>query len=136
MNHKKLTLIFNIIGLVLGLVVVIVGVFLPQNYDFNFDGAYTFGSDGTTFGSDFYTYEYNATRTISKNTASAALAMEDINENINQYASFTFVLAGLLIMLTYVKKIFATTPLKTTPIENTPLPSEYECGFDANISQP
>ena len=93
---------WNLAGVVLGLVVIIMGIvfmFTPA------DSYSTRSADDVSFGADYYTYQYEATRYAVSNTAITANNIRELGGKIALYAGFGFIVCGALIMLSYGKKL-------------------------------
>lgn len=102
MLNKKRT--WDLIGIVLGLVILIAGIVFaatpPRAYS-------TDSTDYASFGGDFYTYQYKATRVVAGNTAVTANNLREIGEAQAMYFGVLFMAAGALTMVSYGKKYFA-----------------------------
>lgn len=103
---KKFTLssekTWNLIGVILGLAVIVVGLV------FMFTPAHSYSTNSTdyaTFGADYYTYQYSATRTVASNAAVTANNLRELGEKLAVYAGTFFMILGALISLNYGKKL-------------------------------
>lgn len=121
MLKKKRT--WDLIGMVLGLVILIAGIVFaatpPQAYS-------TDSTDYASFGGDFYTYQYKATRVVAGNTAVTANNLREIGEAQAKYFGVLFMAAGALTMVSYGKKFFvedAPEAAAAVP-EELPVPEE------------
>lgn len=95
---------WNLIGILLGLAILIVGIVFiktPPAYSF-----YTDSVSDITFGGDYYTEQYNATRVAVNNIAVVARNLDKIGEAIANYFGCFFIVFGLLIILHYAKHYF------------------------------
>ncbi|MBR2415043.1 MAG: hypothetical protein IKB13_11130 [Clostridia bacterium] len=110
MNAKKM---LNIIGAVIGVIVIILGVVFIATPA---DSYYTDSADYASFGADFYTYQYQATRDAVTNTAVTANNIRELGEKVALYAGMAFILAGLLIVLYFAKNLLDCCPAKAQPI--------------------
>ena len=117
--------IFNIIGIVIGIVIIIFG--------FNFIGspAESYSTDraeSVKFGGDFYTYQYEATRIVAGNTAVTANNIRELGEKLSEYAGMFFIFGGALVVLHYSKELTVDgKAVKNTvyiPSEENPVPEE------------
>ena len=101
--------IWNWIGFAVGIVVLLGGIvfFLtpPDSY-------YTDSADKASFGADFYTYQYDATRVVAGNTAVTANNIRELGVALSRYAGFFFITMGMLIIVHYGKSCF----VKNIPI--------------------
>lgn len=98
--------IWNLIGMILGLVVILAGiVFFTQPADCTT----TSGSEleNTSFGGDFYTYEYKATRQAAHNAGRAANNVYYLSQAMAHYCGALFMLTGALAVVHYGKLYFA-----------------------------
>ena len=57
---------FCVIGMIVGIITVLIGLYVAFGYKASFNGTYT---DSASFGADFYTYIYEATSDASYNVA-------------------------------------------------------------------
>ena len=93
---------WNLIGAILGLVVILVGLvfmFTPA------DSYSTKTTDYATFGGDYYTYQYDATRAVASNAAITANNLRELGGKLAVYAGTFFMVLGALISLNYGKKL-------------------------------
>lgn len=104
---------WNLIGCILGIVILLVGVvFLitpPDSYN-------TTSTDYATFGADYYTYQYDATRAIATNAAVTANNLREIGQAQAHYAGALFMVIGALTVVCFGKKYFTYVPDKVQPI--------------------
>lgn len=95
--------VWDLIGMILGLVILIAGIVFaatpPESYS-------TDTAEYASFGGDFYTYEYDATRIAAKNTAVTANNLREMGEAMAKYFGFLFMAAGALTTVSYGKKFF------------------------------
>lgn len=95
--------VWNLMGLVLGLVILIVGIVFavtpPDSYS-------TTSTEYASFGGDYYTYEYDATRAAASNAAVTANNLREIGAAQAKYFGFLFITVGALTMVSYGKKYF------------------------------
>ena len=100
MNKEK---IFYLIGMILGLLVIMMGVILI----FTPAKAYsTTTVKSVTFGGDYYTEEYKATKAAVSNAAAIANNIRELGEKLALYVGLAFITAGTFIDLHYAKKFF------------------------------
>ena len=97
---------WNLIGFILGIAILIVGlVFLnspPEAY-------HTESAEYAAFGADYYTYQYDATKTVAENAAVTANNLREIGTAQARYAGVFFMMAGALILIHYGKNYFVET---------------------------
>ena len=93
---------WNLAGVALGLLVIIMGIVFMCTPA---DSYSTRSADNVTFGGDFYTYQYEATRYAVSNTAITANNIRELGGKIALYAGFGFIVCGALIVLSYGKKL-------------------------------
>lgn len=107
--------IWNWIGFVVGIVVLAGGIafFLTPP-----DAYYTDSVDKASFGADFYTYQYDATRIIADNAAVTANNIRELGAALSRYAGFFFIAMGLLIVVHYGKLCFVKAIPVALPDEN------------------
>ena len=116
----------NLIGMILGLAVIVLGIVLI------FTPAKTYSANSVksiTFGADFYTEEYNATKVAAGNAAVTANNIRELGKKVALYVGLAFVIAGAVIELEYSKKYFccAAACKKSAPAHpvSAPAPSYY-----------
>lgn len=103
MKNEK---IFNFIGFALGFIIIIVGIVLI------FNPAHSYSTESVSycsFGGDFYTEQYAATKAAVSNTAVTANNIRDLGEKLALYFGLTFVITGSLVSLAYGKLLFCTS---------------------------
>ena len=110
---------WNMAGAILGVIVLLVGIIFmctpPETYS-------TRSAESVTFGADYYTYQYEATKYAVSNTAITANNIRELGKAISGYAGFGFVVAGLLITMNYGKKLVMALP--ETPTAVAPIAEE------------
>lgn len=108
--------VWNWLGFFVGIFTIVVGIgFLsspPDSY-------YTSTADSATFGADYYTYQYDATRIAASNSAATAKNIREVGIALSRYAGFFFIIAGMLILIHYGKACFSgyKAPDQTEKIE-------------------
>lgn len=109
MKKNKREKICNFIGVLVGVVIIITGFVTIAT------PARTFSTDSAreiTFGADFYTEQYNATRITTLNTARTANNIRELGEKLALYCGLTFVFSGCLVSLNYGKKLLCAPEQK------------------------
>ncbi len=106
MDKKKF---FNLLGVIIGVVTIILGIVFISTPA---DTYRTSIPDEASFGADFYTYEYEATRIVAVNAAVTANNIRELSYKLALYSGSLFIVAGLLILIYYLEKLFC----KKTPI--------------------
>ncbi len=95
--------LWHLIGVGIGIVMIIVGIVFAcapaESYS-------TKSADYASFGADFYTYQYEATRYAVTNTAVTANNLREIGGRLAAYFGTGFIFAGALVILNYGKKLF------------------------------
>lgn len=93
---------FNLIGLILGIAIIIVGIYFLAAPAASYMVSYC------AFGADFYTEQYAATRAAANN-------LHELGGMLAQYAGFAFIFAGAIVSLEYGKKYLCSNvePEKT-----------------------
>ncbi|MBQ4061290.1 MAG: hypothetical protein IJD14_00355 [Christensenellaceae bacterium] len=108
MKNKKT---WDLIGTVLGIVIIIVGIifisFPPETYT-------TSSTDDASFGGDFYTYQYEATQAAASNAAVTANNLREMGKAQAGYFGFLFVAVGALTVVNYGKKFFTDYIVKNS----------------------
>lgn len=98
---------WNLIGCILGVVILLVGVVFcvtpPDSYN-------TTSTDYATFGADYYTYQYDATRAVASNAAVTANNLREIGRAQARYVGVLLMVIGALIVVCYGKKYFTYVP--------------------------
>lgn len=54
----------------------------------------TYSTDTASFGGDFYSYEYKATRNAANNAAATAYNVRELGKAVSEYAGWAFIFAG------------------------------------------
>ncbi len=115
MLKKKKT--WDILGILLGLSILLVGIVFmvtpPESYRAN-------SVDDISFGADYYTEQYNATRVTVNNTAVTANNLREIGQALAHYAGFFFIALGILTMFHYGKSYFTCDGIAAAFTENSP----------------
>lgn len=93
---------WNVIGLIVGIAMILMGIVFASSSP---DSYSTESADHVSFGGDFYTYEYDATRIAARNAAATANNIRELGETVSLYCGMAFVFAGLLVVVSYAKKI-------------------------------
>lgn len=118
--------IWNWAGFAVGIIVLLAGIvfFLtpPDSY-------YADSADKVSFGADFYTYQYDATRIVTSNTAVTANNIRELGLALSRYAGFFFMAMGMLIIVHYGKHCFIMDILTPQP-ERIP---EDRCNCEDNL---
>ena len=117
---------WNLIGFVAGLILIVVGIVYIATPA---DHYYTSTTDSATFGADFYTYEYRATRAAADNAAVAANNLRELGGKLALYNGTLFMVLGLGFALHYGKLVFVEKEVPAAPApaeipEPEPVPAE------------
>ena len=106
--------IWDWVGFAIGIFAIVLGiVFLvtpPDSY-------YTTSADRASFGGDFYTYQYDATRIAAGNAAVTANNIRELGIVLSKYSGFAFMIAGMLILVHYGKKCFSGYEMHIKAVE-------------------
>lgn len=106
--------IWDYLGLCVGIFAIVVGiVFLltpPDSY-------YTSSADVASFGADYYTYQYDATRIVASNAAVAANNIRELGVALSNYSGFFFIITGMLVLIHYGKICFSEYTAPVSKIE-------------------
>ena len=127
MFKKKRT--WDLIGIALGIVLILVGIVFAANPP---DTYSTDSADYASFGGDFYTYQYKATRVVASNTAVTANNLREIGEAQALYFGALFMAAGALTVVSNGRKFFiedaeeAAAPAETVSAEPEAVSEEQE----------
>ena len=116
---KKET-IFNLVGIILGIAIIIAGIFIIKNPAETWS---TSSVDSYRFGADFYTEQYAAT---------TARNIDSLGEKLAQYAGLAFIFSGALVCLTYGKNYVCCSASPVEPAEAV----EAKPTEEGNASQP
>ena len=96
--------IWDLLGVVVGLALVLAGiVFLAtpaETYS-------TRSTDVASFGADFYTYQYDATRAAAQNAGATANNLRELGGKLATYSGTFFLAAGALTIIHYGRRCFA-----------------------------
>ena len=113
MLRKKKT--WDLIGMSLGLAIIILGLTLMFTLPISTNWDY---ADYASFGADFYTYQYKATKIVAANTARISSGLEDLSAEISTAFGFLMIAIGALTSLKYGKKFFTENlPEVAEPIQ-------------------
>lgn len=88
--------------MILGVVIILAGILIMANDSTYL--SYTTRVDSYTFGADYYTEQYAATRAAVNNTAVAAGNLCLLGERFGRYMGLVFIFSGALVSLSYGKK--------------------------------
>jgi len=94
---------WDLVGAVLGIIIIVVGIVFMASPPRSFT---TESADYASFGADFYTYQYDATRAAAHNAAVTANNLREMGTAQAKYFGFLFVVIGALTSLDYGKKYF------------------------------
>lgn len=95
--------IWNFLGMAIGLALIIAGIVLMSNPPAS---SGTRDTDYATFGGDFYTYEYDATRSVARNAEATAVNVIRLGEFIAKATGIAMMAAGALVIVHYGKDTF------------------------------
>lgn len=95
--------VFQIIGIIIGIAMIIVGMVFLKSPEYNHGGGYTVPD--YSFGADFYTEIYNAARAAAGNAARATTNIEYLGDALAKYVGAGFIFAGLLVALKHTKSL-------------------------------
>lgn len=132
-NKMKKERNFNLIGIILGIAIIIVGITIMKNPA---DTRSTFSVDSYRFGADFYTEQYAATRTAAINAAATAGNVGNLGEKLAQYAGLAFIFSGALVCLTYGKNYVCCNSAPVEQTEADEAAAAEENAAEADVSQP
>ena len=114
--------IFNVLSLIVGIAMIIVGT------NFNSDPAsvcVTSSPSSYTFGADYYTEQYGATRIVANNISATVRTIGNLSEKLANYVGFAFIFAGILVCLSSLKKLVVEfEPAKPSAMPEAPIPAE------------
>ena len=133
---KSKTRTLNVIGCILGIVVIIAGIYFMVSPA---DSYSTSSVKSASFGADFYTYVYDGVATAVSNTAVTANNLRELSGKLALYSGFLFLVLGALIEIHFCKLLFQETesekrdvsdaPSDGSPITpEPPAPQEYSDG--------
>lgn len=101
--REKRRNIWDLLGFIVGLAMILAGiVFLAtpaETYS-------TRTPDSASFGADFYTYQYDATRATAQNAAVTANNLRELGGKLAAYSGTFFLAAGALTAIHYGKRTF------------------------------
>lgn len=104
MSRKEKT--WNLIGMLVGLAILICGIVFAANPPESYS---TDSADYASFGGDFYTYEYDATRVAARNAAATANNIRELGEFLAHGLGAALIAAGALTFVCYGKKFYTET---------------------------
>ena len=106
---------WNVLGLIVGIAIVIMGIVFISNPADSYSTNY---ADSVTFGADYYTYQYEVTEIVANNVASVVGTLRNMAEKNALYSGCLFIFAGILVVLHYAKKIaMDTTNVEAATVE-------------------
>ena len=129
---KKET-IFNLVGIILGIAIIIAGISIMKNPAETWA---THSVDSYRFGADFYTEQYAATRAAAQNAATTARNIDSLGGKLAQYAGLAFIFSGALVCLTYVKNYVCCSASPVEPVEAVETKPTEETAEENNTPQP
>lgn len=122
---------WDLIGAILGIIILIVGIVFmaspPDHY-------YTDSADYASFGADFYTYQYKATRVVAGNTAVTANNLREMGIAQANYFGFLFIAVGALTVVHYGKKFFTDYVVEVAEVPQEESPAE-EAAPEAEVQE-
>ena len=114
--------IFNVLSLIVGIAMIIVGV------NFNSNPAsegVTYSPSSYTFGADYYTEQYGATRIVANNISATVRTIGNLSVELAHYVGFTFIFAGILVCISSLKKLVVEfEPAKPSAMPEAPIATE------------
>ena len=133
---KKKTWTLNLIGCILGIVVIIAGIYFMASPA---DSYSTSSVKSASFGADFYTYVYDGVATAVANTAVTANNLRELSGKLALYSGFLFLVLGVLIEIHFCKLLLqepesekhnvSDAPSGDGPVTpEPPAPQEYSDG--------
>lgn len=115
MKNKKS---WDMIGIILGIVILILGIVFmvspPDTYKTN-------SADSASFGGDYYTYQYEATKIVAGNTAVTANNLREMGETQAKQFGVLLMVIGALTFVNYGKKYFTENVTEAVPAAVTPV---------------
>ncbi len=109
---------WDFVGAILGIIIIVVGIVFMASPPRAFE---TESTEYASFGADFYTYQYDATRAAATNSAVTANNLREIGSAQAKYFGFLFIVIGALTTLNYGKKYFTENIVeKEEPKEEDP----------------
>lgn len=115
---------WNLIGCILGIVVIIAGIYFAASPA---DSYSTSSVRDASFGGDFYTYVYDGVRTAVDNTAVTANNIRELGAMLALYSGALFVVLGALIEIHFAKLLLVE---KTPEAADSPSAAPQEDGSD------
>lgn len=97
----KIRMTYAIAGVIAGIVTIILGIIFMINPPETFR---THSVDRVTFGGDYYTEEYAATKAAGDNAAIVANNLREIGETNAKYAGTFFIVFGFVLVLVFGEK--------------------------------
>lgn len=110
---------WDLIGAILGIVILLAGFIVMCAPAESYSTSLT---DYATFGADFYTYQYKATRAVASNAAVAANNLRELSGAQAAYFGLLLMAIGALTVVHYGKKYFTEYIVEVAeePKEETP----------------
>ncbi len=137
--------IWHIFGVILGVATILIGVYFActpawsgisttitkDDNTFGISG-YSGVPDDTSFGGDYYTYEYGATRSAAITAHLMKKTIDNMCEKMALYVGSAFILVGLLLILNESRKLFCNpkNANKAIEVDNQMISSSSVAGPD------
>lgn len=97
--------VFNVLGLIVGLMLIIVGILVAKNPVDDYFVHSVDSVDYAKFNADYYTEQYAATRAAVRNTGITVNIIDQLGKKLTLYAGLTFFFSGILVSLCFTKKL-------------------------------
>lgn len=124
---------FNLIGIILGIAIIIAGISIMKNPAETWS---TSSVNSYQFGADFYTEQYAATRAAAHNAAATARNIDSLGEKLAQYAGLAFIFSGALVCVIYGKNFVCCNASPVEQSEAVETKPTEETAEENNASQP
>lgn len=95
---------WNILGVIIGISLVIVGVVFLVNTPGISDFGFTTSVESASFGGDYYSYQYKATKAAADNISDVAEDIVVLAKNLSVYFGIASLFTGLLVTIHYGKE--------------------------------
>lgn len=103
MSFFKNKVVWDIASMIIGFLMMITGLIFGLTPA---ESYYTSSAKDVTFGADYYTEEYNATRIAASNAAVTANNIRELGSKHATYFGYFVSMSGFLILFTNARKMF------------------------------
>lgn len=119
------------LGLCVGIFAIVIGILFLSSPP---DAYRTSSADVASFGADYYTYQYEATRTVASNAAVTANNIRELGIALSRYSGYSFIIAGMLILIHYGKICFVKLETPVLIAAEVPETSDSDTAQEVDVN--